>query len=65
MNNTNLVDLTLKDSQGRTIKSLLYEERTEGTHSIKADVSALPAGIYFYQLKTGFFQETKKLIVTR
>ncbi len=65
MNNTNLVDLTLKDSQGRTVKSLLHEERTEGTHSIIADVSALPTGIYFYQLKTGFFQETKKLIVTR
>ncbi len=65
MNNTNLVDLTLKDSQGRTVKSLLHEERTEGTHSIKADVSTLPTGIYFYQLKTGFFQETKKLIVTR
>lgn len=65
MNNTNLVDLTLKDSQGRTIKSLLHEERTEGTHIVKADVSDIPAGIYFYQLKTGFFQETKKLIVTR
>jgi uncharacterized protein (DUF1501 family) len=65
MNNTNLVDLQLKDSQGRTIKSLLYEERTAGTHHIQADISDLPTGIYFYQLKTGFFQETKKLIVTR
>jgi uncharacterized protein (DUF1501 family) len=65
INNTNLVDINLKDSQGRTLKNLLYEERTEGTHSIKINVSDLPAGIYFYQLKTGFFQETKKLIVTR
>jgi len=65
INNTNLVDITLKDIQGRSLKNLLHEERQEGTHFISVDVSDLPAGIYFYQLKTGFFQETKKLIVTR
>jgi uncharacterized protein (DUF1501 family) len=65
INNTNLVDLNIKDSQGRTIKNILHEERTEGTHIIKVDVSDLPTGIYFCHFKTGFFQETKKLIVTR
>ncbi len=65
INNTNLVDVTLKDSQGRALKTLLHEERTEGEHSLRVDVSGLPSGIYFYQLKTGFFQDTKKLIVTR
>jgi len=65
INNTNLVDITLKDSQGRTLKTLLHEERPEGSHIIKVNVSDLPAGIYFYQLKTGFFKETRKLIVTR
>lgn len=65
INNTNLVDITLKDSQGRTLKNILHEERTEGTHLIKVSVTDLPTGIYFYQLKTGFFKETRKLIVTR
>ncbi len=65
INNTNLVDISLKNSKGQLIKSLLHEERTEGTHVIKADVSDLPAGIYFYQMKTGFFNESKKLIVIR
>jgi len=65
INNTNLVDISLKNSKGQMIKSLLHEERTEGTHIIKADVSDLPAGIYFYQMKTGFFNESKKLIVIR
>lgn len=65
INNTNLVDITLKDSQGRTLKNLLHEERPEGTHLIKVSVTDLPTGIYFYQLKTGFFKETRKLIVTR
>ncbi len=65
INNTNLVDITLKDNQGRTLKYILHEERPEGTHLIKVSVTDLPTGIYFYQLKTGFFKETRKLIVTR
>ncbi len=65
INNTNLVEIILKDNQGRTLKNLLHEERTEGTHTIKVDVSDLSTGIYFYQIKSGFFKETKKLIVTR
>jgi uncharacterized protein (DUF1501 family) len=65
INNTNLVDLILKDNQGRTLKNILHEERAEGSHSVRVDVTDLPTGIYFYSLKTGFFQDTKKLIVTR
>jgi len=65
INNINLVDITLKDSQGRTIKTLLREERTAGEYSLRVDVTDLLPGIYFYQLKTGFFHDTKKLIVTR
>ncbi len=65
INSTNLVDLILKDNQGRTLKSILHEERAEGSHSVRVDVTDLPTGIYFYSLKTGFFQDTKKLIVTR
>jgi uncharacterized protein (DUF1501 family) len=65
INSTNLVDLILKDNQGRTLKNILHEERAEGSHSVRVDVTDLPTGIYFYSLKTGFFQDTKKLLVTR
>jgi uncharacterized protein (DUF1501 family) len=65
INSTNLVDLVLKDNQGRKLKNILHEERAEGSHSVRVDVTDLPTGIYFYSLKTGFFQDTKKLIVTR
>ncbi len=65
INNTNLIDITLTDAQGRIIKKLLGEERTEGSYAISVDVSDLSPGIYFYHMKTGFFQETKKLIIHR
>ncbi|MBP9925328.1 MAG: DUF1501 domain-containing protein [Cyclobacteriaceae bacterium] len=65
INTANLVDLTLINNQGRTVKTLLHEARSEGEHLVRANVADLPAGIYFYQLKTSFFTQTKKLVVTR
>lgn len=65
INATQMVYLSLKDLQGRTIKSVLAEEKPEGTHEVVINVTSLPPGTYFYQLKTGFLQETKKLIVIR
>ncbi|KXK23033.1 MAG: twin-arginine translocation pathway signal [Bacteroidetes bacterium OLB12] len=65
INATQMVSLSLKDLQGRTIKSVLAEEKPEGTHEVVINVTSLPPGTYFYQLKTGFLQETKKLIVIR
>ncbi|MBL7877362.1 MAG: DUF1501 domain-containing protein [Cyclobacteriaceae bacterium] len=64
-NTTNLVNLTLISNQGSTIKTLLNEERPEGEHLVRAYVGDLPTGVYFYQLKTSFFTQTKKLVVTR
>jgi Secretion system C-terminal sorting domain len=65
INATQMVYLNLKDLQGRTINTILAEEKTEGTHEVAVNVTSLPPGTYFYQLKTGFLQETKKLIVIR
>lgn len=65
VNMANEVGLTLNDSQGRALRTLLKENRGEGEHEVRINVADLPTGIYFYQLKTGFYQETKKLIIAR
>lgn len=65
INATQMVYLNLKDLQGRNLKTLLAEEKAAGTHEVAVNVTSLPPGTYFYQLKTGFLQETKKLIVIR
>lgn len=65
INMANEVGLTLNDSQGRALRTLLKENRGEGEHEVRINVADLPTGIYFYQLKTGFYQETKKLIIAR
>ncbi len=64
INNTNHVNLSLLDNTGSTVKVLLNEQKEEGEHTVTVTVADLPAGIYFYKLKTGFVNETKKMIVT-
>jgi uncharacterized protein (DUF1501 family) len=65
INNTSNVTLSLLDNNGRLIKTILNEERTEGEHSVKVELSDVPTGMYLYQLKSGFMSDTKKLIVTK
>jgi uncharacterized protein (DUF1501 family) len=64
INNTNHVNLSILDNTGSVAKVVLNEEKEEGEHAVSVSVTDLPAGIYFYKLKTGFLNETKKLIVS-
>ncbi|MCW9096714.1 MAG: T9SS type A sorting domain-containing protein, partial [Ignavibacteriaceae bacterium] len=36
-----------------------------GTYEVEFNASALPSGIYFYELKTGSFAQTKKMILMK
>jgi hypothetical protein len=65
VNNSNFVSITLKDIQGRTLRSIVNEHFEAGDHKVELIVSDLEPGTYLYQLKSGFFEETKKLIVIR
>jgi photosystem II stability/assembly factor-like uncharacterized protein len=57
--------LTLKvfDVLGREVKTLVDEYKSAGNYEIDFNATNLPSGIYFYQLKTGEFVETKKMIL--
>jgi len=57
--------VTLKtfDALGREVETLVNEFQNAGNHSTLYIVnSTLPSGIYFYQLKTGDYVESKKMI---
>jgi uncharacterized protein (DUF1501 family) len=65
INNTSHVTINLLDNSGKQLKTVISEEKTEGEHSVKIELSDVPTGFYLYQLKTGFVNESKKLIVTK
>jgi photosystem II stability/assembly factor-like uncharacterized protein len=59
------IKLILHDLSGREIKTLVNKEFQPGTYNLQFDAGDLPSGIYFYQLKTENYTETKKLILLK
>jgi len=58
------VELLVLDINGRVIDFLVNKVQQSGRHYVTFDATALPSGIYFYQLKTGNNAvQTKKMVV--
>ncbi|MGC1240251.1 MAG: DUF1501 domain-containing protein [Chryseosolibacter sp.] len=65
INNTQHVCLNLYNIHGKKVKVFLNEALPPGNHAIEADLSDLPDGHYQYQLKSGFFQDSKALMIQK
>lgn len=53
------------DVVGNEIKTLVDGEMSSGQYEISFDASVLSSGIYFYQLKAGYYTATKKMILIK
>ena len=62
---TSNVILKVYDILGNEIITLLEKELTAGEYEFTFDASKLSSGVYFYQLKTGSFVITKKMVLIR
>jgi len=63
---SNKVTLKVFDILGNDIKTLIDEEKSEGKHFVEFNSNEfLPSGIYFYQLKSGNFVQTKKMMLIK
>jgi N-acetylmuramoyl-L-alanine amidase len=60
-----LVSLKIFDLHGRELKILLNDYLKAGSHQVKFDAGNLPSGIYFYQIVTPKFTNTKKMILVK
>ncbi len=58
-------ELKIYDSLGKEVKTLIQKRVSAGYHSILFNAENLSSGVYFYQLKTGQFSETKKMVFIR
>lgn len=64
-NNTQHVSISLYDGQGKKVQVITDAIHGPGEHKIEADLSRLPNGNYKYQLKSGFFKDSKSLVIVK
>ena len=64
------ISIIIYDLVGSKVIEFFSSSRPSGTHSIQwngtdQQGNRVPAGIYFYQLKTGDFLQTKKMVLMK
>ena len=60
-----IVTLKVFDILGNEIETLVNEEKSIGKYEIEFDASRFSSGVYFYQLRSGEFISTKKMILLK
>ncbi len=60
-----LISLKVYDVLGREVTTLVNEEQSAGNYQVTFDGSKLSSGVYFYKLKAGSFEATRKLILIK
>lgn len=63
--NNNFTTLKLFNMEGKEVASLVNEVLKSGNYSVNFNGSALSSGIYIYELKSGDFFSTKKMILIK
>ena len=59
------VNLDLYDKQGKKVMVIANKIYPPGSYQIEVDLSAFPTGQYICQFKCGFFEDSKKLVITK
>jgi photosystem II stability/assembly factor-like uncharacterized protein len=59
------VTLKVYDILGKEVATLVNEEKPAGSYEIEFSADKLPSGVYYYQLKTGSFIKTKKMVLLK
>jgi hypothetical protein len=60
-----LVTLKVYDLLGRLVTTLVNEQQNSGLHTINFDGTSLTSGVYFYQITSGSFTSSKKMILVK
>ena len=60
-----IVTLKIFDINGREVQTLINEALQPGSYEVTFNGSALNSGVYFYQLSTENFSETRKMLMIK
>ena len=59
------VSLYIYNSLGQQVLTLVNEHQSAGNHSSIFSANNLPSGLYFYELRSGVFTETRKMLLLK
>ncbi len=59
------VNLTIYNTLGQVVATLINEVKQAGQHQIVFDASHLPNGVYIYRIKAGSYSAAKKMILLK
>lgn len=62
---SSFVSLKVFDILGNEVAVLVYEDKPAGKYEVKWNASAVPGGVYFYQIRAGEFTQTKKMLLLK
>ena len=62
---TSHVNIKVYDILGNEIVTLVNENKPAGNYEVEFNASSLPSGVYFYQLISGNFVQSKKMILMK
>ena len=62
---TSDVKLIIYNSLGKQITTLVNRKHNAGSYSVEFNGEGLPSGIYFYKIKAGDFDETKRMVMLK
>ena len=58
-------NLSVYNTMGQLVQTLVNKELASGKYSVTFDAANLPSGIYFYQMRSGRVNETRKMILMK
>lgn len=59
------VTVQIFDALGRQISTVIDESLSPGTYSVSFDGSSLASGVYFYKIKAGSFEQTRRMLIIK
>lgn len=63
------IQIEVYDKLGKKIETLINTEKPAGTYDLARNAASgsrrMPGGVYFVQLRTGSYVETKKMILPK
>jgi uncharacterized protein (DUF1501 family) len=63
INASSQVTVTLYDTRGTAVRQLINQPYEAGEHYVPADVSQLKPGTYIYEMTSGIFKASRKLLI--